>query len=865
MKLEKKYLVPAYLQNAVWEYLLDENETDALFGTVIENMNGLSVSSDPARISETTAFARVFMYVKAHAKEYPVLEKALAFPAFVKPVHEFYRECIRYGISMEDLPEDADAEKELKQILKGIDGLELPYRKDREEYLIKKQDAGNYTVMDGYYESYEEMRGMNEWKSLGAKVKHLPSVSLPEVLFRKASTRQKEIDAAARFLVQHQNEYDPSDIQVIISTPEYAKDLTRIFREYQIPYELLAGIDTSLFADTLLAYFTYCEKPEKDYFVQLLRRNPYGKSCDYLADYLEYFGFDPEVLRQELTHVKDHPAKFFDRNAIDSVVILEERAEKERIQNGDLLEDILSGEDFKTKALRFMNRLIERMNSDRSLSEYEIETIRSVYGDLTDLIREDAPAELYKSLFSATFRPVKVPDYETITVTDTNHILPGKKLTVILGASEGEFMASTEHNGLINETYLEKVAGYPSLEERLEVLNRQAECLGHCSERIVVSYAYSDLAGKGKELSMFASSVFGKTSKEYEEWEEYSDSYTYNPAHVISEGTGKDLFIDSNGVLRGSVSSLETYRGCPYAYFLKTGIGINELKGYPAIDAAAMGTLRHSVFEALGNHHFEGGEEELEKITDSLFEDMMNFYPDDRERLWMVRESVKEILKLRLRQAVELEKTGKFRNTAQELKVEGDFPSEPYPIHFKGTIDRIDESDTYYRIIDYKSSDHRFNYDEFKAGNQLQLMVYAWLANKRLQKKIPFGMYYFMLNAAPYDKEFDEDASDEEKWNTFVSKNKLYGWQFEDSDQDQFIQPDFIKADPTKKARKEDPDFPKYSRMSMELKEVLNAISADISSGKIDVTPDKDGCRFCVYDAICRKRGNPEETEEDDE
>ena len=51
----------------------------------------------------------------------------------------------------------------------------------------------------------------------------------------------------------------------------------------------------------------------------------------------------------------------------------------------------------------------------------------------------------------------------------------------------------------------------------------------------------------------------------------------------------------------------------------------------------------------------------------------------------------------------------------------------------------------------------------------------------------------------------------------------------------------------------------------MELKEVLNAISADISSGKIDVTPDKDGCRFCVYDAICRKRGNPEETEEDDE
>ena len=49
-------------------------------------------------------------------------------------------------------------------------------------------------------------------------------------------------------------------------------------------------------------------------------------------------------------------------------------------------------------------------------------------------------------------------------------------------------------------------------------------------------------------------------------------------------------------MLRGSISSFETYFQCPYAYFLKSGLRLSK-GSLTTVNAAIVGTIQHALLE----------------------------------------------------------------------------------------------------------------------------------------------------------------------------------------------------------------------------------------------------------------------------
>lgn len=63
-------------------------------------------------------------------------------------------------------------------------------------------------------------------------------------------------------------------------------------------------------------------------------------------------------------------------------------------------------------------------------------------------------------------------------------------------------------------------------------------------------------------------------------------------------------------------------------------------------------------------------------------------------------------------------------------------------VQFNGKIDRVDQNDEGFRIIDYKSSAKELKYSQIINGIQLQLIIYSELMEEKLNKP-PKGVFYF--------------------------------------------------------------------------------------------------------------------------
>ena len=60
---------------------------------------------------------------------FPIYRDMLKYPAFLKEVLSFSRECLLWGIQKTDLPADNDNEKELQKILAAVFSLNLAEKK----------------------------------------------------------------------------------------------------------------------------------------------------------------------------------------------------------------------------------------------------------------------------------------------------------------------------------------------------------------------------------------------------------------------------------------------------------------------------------------------------------------------------------------------------------------------------------------------------------------------------------------------------------------------------------------------------------------------------------------------------------------
>ena len=232
-------------------------------------------------------------------------------------------------------------------------------------------------------------------------------------------------------------------------------------------------------------------------------------------------------------------------------------------------------------------------------------------------------------------------------------------------------------------------------------------------------------------------------------------------------------------VLHSSVSRLERYRLCPFAYFANYGLKLKKRPAYE-LDPASRGQLYHQVLADIGQQVRRRGlvwpeisEEEAAELVDGslaqylpqLLAGIMSSSP----RYQYLAERIRGSLKSSLLLLIEHTRRGAFIPVAWELPFgsgeRSSLPAFRIPLpdgrmlELSGRIDRVDMAEDsangkcYFRIIDYKSGKLSLKTQDIMAGLRIQLLVYLQvvLLNAQVFTDAPAeaaGIYYSQVGDA---------------------------------------------------------------------------------------------------------------------
>lgn len=353
--------------------------------------------------------------------------------------------------------------------------------------------------------------------------------------------------------------------------------------------------------------------------------------------------------------------------------------------------------------------------------------------------------------------------------------------------------------------------------------------------------------------------------------------------------------------LHASVSKLELYARCGFAYFLKYGLRLKEREMYQ-VDVRNVGVILHSVMEGLfkqvrdtRNNDWENFPEDermlmvTELVNRAAEESAGDFFEDNARNAYMLQmiERMAQTSAGMLQKHIRLGsmKPGMLEKTFDSAKDEvGSYLFElPNQIRMSinGKIDRVDveeeDGTVYIKVIDYKSSTRKLSLEEVLNGEQLQLVTYSAIAYEIEKMIYPdkniqiAGLLYYSFDDPVIEiesSEIDTDTeqpefSDQEKLDAErMEKMKLQGFVNEspaviqkmDHTCNQSLPVKLDKNGDIKKS--ENVVSADQIRTIMELtRENIEELGSQIAEGKIAIEPYKNksntGCDYCEFKNIC--------------
>ena len=343
----------------------------------------------------------------------------------------------------------------------------------------------------------------------------------------------------------------------------------------------------------------------------------------------------------------------------------------------------------------------------------------------------------------------------------------------------------------------------------------------------------------------------------------------------LSEDTVDKLY---PGDLRGSVSSMETYAGCPYRYFLNYGLRIapvDEAK----IQTSDRGALAHDILKRL-TERLESDGLDWTSFTDEYAAEVMPGIAKDAASSYvsgLYHDSKRnEYNILRLSRLVENSArfirdqlaAGSFKPVSSEEPFAMDIKLvNGKNLHMTGVIDRVDtapgKDGTYIQIVDYKSGSKDINLSMLTDGRQIQLPLYMYRVREKLHGT-PASMLYFHIQDPMLD--ISNEAGREKAAEEFLKMMKSKGEVLGEEEALALLDKAFEGMPPSASSKylsvklKKDGDFDAHSKtltssqMDMVLKEAVDIASreaVEILSGKISIDPYKSSCDYCPFSTAC--------------
>ena len=332
------------------------------------------------------------------------------------------------------------------------------------------------------------------------------------------------------------------------------------------------------------------------------------------------------------------------------------------------------------------------------------------------------------------------------------------------------------------------------------------------------------------------------------------------------------------GDLKGSVSSLETYAGCPYRYFLTFGLKIDQGDTYE-IQSFDRGSLVHDIIRRFTERLTKDGlswknfdDDYASRMIPELSAEAASaygsslYYDNKRNEYNILRLS-----RLVINSACFLRdqlSAGGFELAGSEKPFAMDLPLKGgRTLHMTGVVDRIDladgEAGKYIQIMDFKSGGRDIDIAKLMDGRQIQLPLYMY-SEKERTNGIPASLLYFQIQDPMYDL---EDIGNIDKVSDELRKKmRPKGEMLEDEEALSLLDGSLKGLAPQSASDyffvsvKKDGGFTASSRvlsktaMDMMLNEAVSVAESEgeeILSGRISVAPYNGSCKYCPYSSAC--------------
>lgn len=363
--------------------------------------------------------------------------------------------------------------------------------------------------------------------------------------------------------------------------------------------------------------------------------------------------------------------------------------------------------------------------------------------------------------------------------------------------------------------------------------------------------------------------------------------------HRLSSTELADKFF--GGRIFMSPTSFETFSKCPFAYFCKFCMMINERKKITLEYSAGGSAVHYCLSELMSEHRSDFETMPLDEIDAELrrylaeFRDKKLFgvygktmrFNANYDRIFDTARGITVHLQQEKQQS-------KFRPAAFELRMKYTKAFEKNGfggrISFSGIVDRADTYDNgsrkYLRIIDYKTGNKKFTFDDSLNGLNMQMLFYLFFLTDPLQgmfpEYVPAGALYQPAGAVKPGLDRESGSADRQKL-----KNSFYrmkGFVIEDDDviaameepENGVVSGTYIpiKANRSggysKSCMKYLADADKMHELHEETERTLVNAAEELYEGNVEAFPQEDinggvYCQYCAFKAVC---GNfpPKET-----
>ncbi len=329
---------------------------------------------------------------------------------------------------------------------------------------------------------------------------------------------------------------------------------------------------------------------------------------------------------------------------------------------------------------------------------------------------------------------------------------------------------------------------------------------------------------------------------------------------VLLDNANKELKIDLK--LSGeelafeetSPTIIEDYFECPYRAFLSRTLGITQ-REEGKVDALSVGNLMHDIMEAYVKRIAEVTDENtsdklFDEVCESIFKNKKyeKYQKDAVTRNGVIR-ALNECRKYCYRTYLAI-KNGTFKPISEEWAFGGKtaISLNGGKVKLKGKVDRVDLTDDYFRILDYKTGKVKGSDAALYYGQELQLYLYAKAYKQQNENLTPAGLYYLPIS--------DKFETEEEKVKSMAKGKTLNEESALIAQDEAFFKnaaSDFMpvsideKSGGVKNALSRE-DIDSYVEYAYKVSDIA---AKQLCDGVIVPSPAKDACKYCDFKAMC--------------